>query len=127
MPMRQRGRPRSPTERAGEAVSEIRTFQRAHGLTDEALARRCAVSQSSVTRNLNAHQPAWTKTLERISEYAKTQQGETDGERIARVRIVETVLSLWDGTSDGAERLIHALNALAALMPSRTRSWQRRS
>lgn len=108
---RRPGRPESPTDGARQAVNTIRAVQRRLSITDEALAKRAGVDQSSVSRALRRDPPAWTPSLRKLWTYAENQAsdaqpgaGEPGVDRIARA-----VRAAWDGTPEGMDLLLRLL------------------
>ena len=111
-----RGRPAGSREGAREAVADIVAARKALGLSENELASRTGLSQSTVNRLLNAEEPAWTPALTRLSNYAKniaTLEPLVGTHRRASERmLVKTLLDLWDGTTNGADRLLRLLHVV---------------
>ena len=119
------GRPRSRIEGAREAVEAIRALQGRLNLTDEALATRVGVDQSSVSRALNREPPAWTPSLHKLWNYVETQMrsdGTGGAESSPLEMLSRAAFEAWDGTPDGLDRLVRLLAILRELRGRRTRS-----
>lgn len=67
---RKRGRPAGPREGAKEAVAEIAAARRLISISENELAARGGLNQSTVNRLLNSAEPAWTPALHTLWNYA---------------------------------------------------------
>jgi len=113
-----RGRPASPTQGAEEAVASIRSLKKMLALSDQELASRIGVNQSSINRALGHIPPKWTPTLVKICDYAKnTLEMRTGGDLKAKgkAKLAEAAAEMWDGTPNSLERLLSLMHLLAQL------------
>lgn len=111
-------RPRSATAGAAEAVDVIVQLKKRMKLSDEAIAERIAVDQSSVCRALKRNPPAWTPTLQKLSHYAETLGAARSKSARAHSKRAPDVLAkaafdAWDGTAPGLEWLVRLLRLVA--------------
>lgn len=111
-----RGRPASPTQGAEEAVASIRSLKRTLAISDQELASRIGVNQSSINRALGRVPPKWTPTLVKICNYAKNMlemQSGGDLEAKGKAKLADAAAEMWDGTPNSLERLLSLMHLLA--------------
>jgi hypothetical protein len=110
-------RPRSPEKGAAEAAEAVLDLKRRMNWTDQALATRIDVDQSSVHRALNRAPPAWTPTLHKLWNYAetmrKTRRKRADAGSQPSNVLSQAVMDAWDGTTSGLDWLVRLLRLLA--------------
>lgn len=112
-----RGRPASPVDGAAEAVARVRALKKHLKISDSALARRVGVNQSSINRALSRKPPRLTPTLKHLCNYAENEFPTTsrDFARNGRDQLARAVVSVWDGSPEGLERLLALLRLLGEL------------
>lgn len=116
-----RGRPASPFEGAAEAVENVRALKKHFGLSDEELAARIGVNQSSVNRALGRDPPRLTPTLRLICNYAEilARSERSDFTERGRAQLARAVGEVWDGTPRGLEKLLSLLRLLSDFNPAK--------
>lgn len=100
---------------AQEAVRRVRSLQKHLNLSDEALATRVGINQSSVSRALTRKPPAWTPSLHKLWRYAENHEAQDQGaekEVVATETLGRAALEAWDGTQEGLDRLVRLLAVL---------------
>ena len=74
---KRRGRPRSVSEGAGDAFDVVERYRTNHALSCNALALRCGMTPSTVSRALGSRSSArWTPTLRKLYSIAKNDAAE---------------------------------------------------
>jgi hypothetical protein len=111
-------RPPSLEKGAAEAVEAIFALKKRMKWTDEALAKRIDANQSSVHRALHRVPPAWTPTLQKLSDYAIIMRSgprrkQTAIDSAPSNVLARTVMDAWDGTTSGLDWLVRLLRLVA--------------
>lgn len=119
-----RGRPIGATEGARKAVKTIEAVRKQHRLSEQDLADRVCIAQSSVNRALKRDPPVWTPSLKKLFAYAKNNSATskvTDADAAA-LALSHAALAAWDGTEAGLRRLVRILQLLAQHQATQQRS-----
>lgn len=112
------GRPSSPLDGAIEAVASINELKKQLNISDDDLAERIGVVQSSVYRALNRRPPKLTPTLQKLCKYAKKiSVGQSRDVRLdARSQLAAAAEGIWDGSPEGLNKLLALLRNLEDLV-----------
>lgn len=110
-----RGRPVGASEGARRAVKAIEAVRKQQLLTEQDLADRVCIAQSSVNRALKRDPPVWTPSLRKLFAYAESSSTapKAIGTDAAALALSRAALAAWDGTEAGLRRLVRILNLLA--------------
>jgi len=110
-----RGRPKSASEGARDAFDVVESFREANSLSFNALAVRCGMTPSTVSRALNNRSDArWTPALRRLYSIAKNDP------LTAKVTPAMTRLAAYQGPGETAVRRL--LNDVEELIASLSRA-----
>lgn len=102
-----------------DVATQLREFMVKHGLSQEQLARKAHVSQSTVSRILRREAfERHSKARHRLFTYARINesvliQPTEDGIK----RVVKTFKQIWDGSDAHAVAVANVIGALAGLRP----------
>jgi len=101
--------------------NECRAWYRRSGLTQEALATKLGVSQSTVQRLLSKEPARRTKALLLLCKYAEIEAGLKPRTNPARNPKIEDALRLvWDGSEGQAKALARVIRSLRGLSKARS-------
>lgn len=114
---RPRGRPRSDTVGAREAFDSIQRYRERENLSLNALALRCRMTPSTVSRALaNRENARWTPALKRI--YSIAENGDVN----AKISPVMKRLATYEGPGEAAvKRLLNDVEELITTLSTSRR------
>lgn len=107
---------RPHTEAIREGQTTVRQFLSIPGNSQAELARRAGVAPYTVNRLLAGRIKGITEDVQRILDVANTGNAPVTSSVMANVQLARAVQALWDGTDQGMQRLIAALEAAAPLL-----------
>lgn len=107
-------RPHTKAIREGQAA--VRRLLSIPGATQADLARRAGVAPYTVNRLLAGRIKDVTEDVQRILDVANTGNTPATSPVMANVQLARAIHALWDGTDEGMQRLIAALDAARPLL-----------
>ncbi|MBZ5670949.1 MAG: helix-turn-helix transcriptional regulator [Acidobacteriia bacterium] len=89
-----------------------------HGLSQDQLARRARVSQSTVSRALRGAPSRHSQARHRLLSCARIGESAVDSSTKGGIRrVVKAFNEIWDGSDAHADAVVNIIGALAGLRP----------
>ena len=108
-----------------DSESQLRAFMREHRLTQEALARRAGVSQSTVSRALTNAPMRHGEARSRLFAYASIHERQSRDEAHGSRRVLNAFKLVWDGSEGHADAVARIIEATADLRPMTSKEKRR--
>ncbi|MBZ5561682.1 MAG: helix-turn-helix domain-containing protein [Acidobacteriia bacterium] len=110
-----------------DVSGELREFMAKRGLSQELLARRAGVSQSTVSRALRGGAVRHSRARHRLMSFARVAGPTLDTSTKGGIsRVVEAFNEIWDGSTAHADAVARVIEAMVGLRPAGARRRKRR-